>query len=101
MSTDPYQVLGVEKSVTADELQKAYRKLAKKLHPDLNPGNKSAEEKFKEVAAAYSLLSDLEKRASFDLGEIDASGAERQHQPFYRDFAWSWFGWQKYCTRTL
>ena len=44
-------------------------------------------EKFKEVAAAYSLLSDLEKRASFDLGEIDASGAERQHQPFYRDFA--------------
>ena len=87
MSTDPYQVLGVEKSVTADELQKKYRRLAKKLHPDLNPGNKSAEEKFKEVAAAYGLLSDVDRRASFDRGEIDASGAERQHQPFYRDFA--------------
>jgi DnaJ-class molecular chaperone len=69
-------------------LQKAYRALAKKLHPDLNPGNKQAEERFKEVAAAYDLLGDEKKRARFDSGEIDASGAERpQQRQYYRDFA--------------
>lgn len=87
MSSDPYQVLGVDKGVSQDDLQKAYRKLAKKLHPDLNPGDKAAEERFKEVAGAYDLLSDPDKRARFDRGEIDASGAERPPQSFYRDFA--------------
>jgi len=87
LSSDPYQVLGVEKGVSQDDLQKAYRKLAKKLHPDLNPGDKAAEERFKEVAGAYDLLSDPDKRARFDRGEIDASGAERPPQGFYRDFA--------------
>jgi DnaJ-class molecular chaperone len=87
LSSDPYQVLGVEKGVSQDDLQKAYRKLAKKLHPDLNPGDKAAEERFKDVAAAYDLLSDPDKRARFDRGEIDASGAERPQQNFYRDFA--------------
>jgi DnaJ-class molecular chaperone len=84
---DPYQVLGVDRMASSAEMQKAYRKLAKKLHPDLNPGDKSAEEKFKEVAAAYDLLSDPEKRKRFDNGEIDATGAERPQHQFYRDFA--------------
>ena len=87
MSADPYQLLGVKREASQEEIQKAYRKLAKKLHPDLNPGNKKAEETFKEVSAAYDLLSDADKRARFDRGEIDASGAERPRQRYYRDFA--------------
>ena len=84
---DPYDVLGVDRTASAADMQKAYRKLAKKLHPDLNPGDKTAEEKFKEVATAYDLLSDPEKRKRFDNGEIDATGAERPQHQFYRDFA--------------
>lgn len=87
MAADPYATLGVKKDATPDDIQKAYRRLAKKLHPDLNPGNKTAEEKFKEVSAAYDMLSDPEKRARFDRGEIDASGTERPRQQYYRDFA--------------
>ena len=87
MAADPYQTLGVKKDASQDAIQKAYRRLAKKLHPDLNPGNKQAEEKFKEVSAAYDLLGDPQKRARFDRGEIDASGAERPRQSYYRDFA--------------
>jgi DnaJ-class molecular chaperone len=87
LAADPYQVLGVKKDASQEDIQKAYRKLAKKLHPDLNPGNKKAEEEFKQVAAANDLLSDPEKRARFDRGEIDASGAERPQQRYYRDFA--------------
>ncbi len=83
----PYEVLGVAATASAAEIQSAYRKLAKKLHPDLNPGDKAAEEKFKEVAGAYDLLSDAEKRKRFDNGEIDASGAERPQHNFYRDYA--------------
>ncbi len=84
---DPYEVLGVARNASASDIQKAYRTLAKKLHPDLNPGDKSAEEKFKEVTAAYDLLGDADKRKRFDSGEIDASGAERPKQQYYRDFA--------------
>jgi DnaJ-class molecular chaperone len=83
---DPYAILGVKREATADEIRSAYRQLAKKLHPDLNPGDKGAEEKFKEVAAAYDLLGDADKRARFDKGEIDASGAERPRERYYRDF---------------
>ncbi|WP_046862660.1 DnaJ C-terminal domain-containing protein [Microvirga massiliensis] len=86
MSDNPYDVLGVKVGASAEEIQKAYRRLAKKFHPDLNPGNKEAEEKFKSVSAAYDILGDPEKRARFDRGEIDASGAERPAQRFYRDF---------------
>jgi DnaJ-class molecular chaperone len=84
---DPYEVLGVDRSASPDDIRKSYRRLAKKLHPDLNPGNRAAEERFKEVSSAYELLSDAEKRARFDRGEIDATGAERPRQRFYRDFA--------------
>ena len=87
--TNPYEVLGVAPTASSADIQKAYRKLAKKLHPDLNPGDKAAEDKFKEVAGAYDLLGDAEKRKRFDDGEIDATGAERPQHHFYRDFATS------------
>jgi DnaJ-class molecular chaperone len=86
---NPYDVLGVAPTASSADIQKAYRKLAKKLHPDLNPGDKAAEEKFKEVTGAYDLLGDAEKRKRFDNGEIDAAGAERPQHHFYRDFAGS------------
>ena len=63
---DYYQVLGVDKSASADDIKKAYRKLAMKYHPDRNPGDKSAEEKFKEVGEAYEVLSDADKRSRYD-----------------------------------
>ncbi|QJE73287.1 DnaJ domain-containing protein [Aerophototrophica crusticola] len=84
---DPYLVLGVGRTATADDIKAAYRRLAKQYHPDLNPGRADIELKFKEVNAAYSLLSDPEKRARFDKGEIDASGAERPDRSFRRAYA--------------
>lgn len=84
--TDPYEILGLSKTATDDDIRKAYRKLAKKYHPDINPGKADAESRFKDISAAYSLLSDPGKRARFDRGEIDASGAETPRS-FYRGFA--------------
>jgi DnaJ-class molecular chaperone len=84
---DPYDVLGVDRSASLEDIRKAYRGLAKKLHPDLNPGNREAEARFKEVASAHDLLSDKEKRQRYDDGEIDATGAERPRQRFYKDYA--------------
>ena len=84
---DPYEVLGVGKTATKDEIRKAYRKLAKSLHPDLHPGDKASEERFKEVSSAYALLSDEAKRKRFDAGEIDAQGQERPEHSFYRAHA--------------
>jgi DnaJ-class molecular chaperone len=75
--TDPYAVLGVPQGASEDDIKKAYRRLAKKLHPDLSPGNRAYEQRFKEVTAAYDLLSDPAKRARFDSGEIDGAGGER------------------------
>ncbi|WP_225770082.1 DnaJ C-terminal domain-containing protein [Inquilinus sp. Marseille-Q2685] len=76
---DPYAVLGVPRTASEDEIRRAYRKLAKKHHPDLNHGDARAEERFKAVSSAYDLLSDAEKRRRFDAGEIDANGAERAY----------------------
>jgi DnaJ-class molecular chaperone len=87
VAKDPYETLGVARTAKPEEIRKAYRKLAKTLHPDLNPGDRSAEARFKEVAAAYDLLSDPEKRRRFDAGEIDAEGQERPRGPFFRDHA--------------
>jgi DnaJ-class molecular chaperone len=95
---DPYEILGVQQSDSAEDIQKAYRRLAKKLHPDLNPGNRESEEQFKKVASAYDLLSDLEKRARFDRGEIDGSGAERPQHEFYRDYAGAGPEYHPYAT---
>ena len=73
---DYYEILGVSKSASADEIKKAYRKLAIKYHPDKNPGDKSTEEKFKEAAEAYEILSDNDKRARYDqFGHAGAGGA--------------------------
>ena len=83
MARNPYEVLGVKPDVGEEKLRTAYRKLAKRYHPDLNPGNKEAEARFKEISAAYDILSDKDKRARFDRGEIDESGAERP-QPQHR-----------------
>jgi DnaJ-class molecular chaperone len=86
-ANDPYQILGVSRTASADELRKAFRKIAKTNHPDLNPGDKAAEERFKAANAAYDLLSDPEKRARFDRGEIDATGQEVPPRGYYRDYA--------------
>jgi DnaJ-class molecular chaperone len=77
MAKDPYEALGVARGASEAEIRSAYRKLAKRYHPDMNPGDKQAEERFKEASAAHALLSDPEKRARFDRGEIDAQGQEQ------------------------
>lgn len=84
---DPYEVLGVSRSATDKDIKDAFKKLARKFHPDLHPGDKAAEGRFKDISAANDLLKDKEKRRRFDAGEIDASGAERPQERFYRDFA--------------
>lgn len=79
--SDPYRVLGVAQTASDDEIKKAFRQLARKHHPDLNPNDKRAEEKFKEINSAYDFLSDPTKRGAFDRGEIDAKG-----QPMHRSW---------------
>ncbi len=77
LARDPYSVLGVGKSADAKAIRAAYRKLAKKHHPDINPGDAAAEEKFKATSAAFDIVGDKEKRAKYDRGEIDANGNQR------------------------
>jgi DnaJ-class molecular chaperone len=84
---DPYKVLGVARDATADEIRKAYRKLAKAHHPDLNPGNAKAEDRFKAASAANEILSDPAKRRQFDRGEIDGEGQEQARPPPYQQYA--------------
>ena len=71
---DPYATLGVQRGASEKDIKSAYRKLAKELHPDRNKDNPKAAERFSEVTKAYDLLSDKDKRARFDRGEIDADG---------------------------
>ena len=75
--SDLYRVLGVARSASAEEIKRAYRKLAKELHPDLNPDDPKVEQRFKEVSLAYSILGDADKRKLYDSGAIDAQGQER------------------------
>lgn len=88
--TDPYEILGVTRTATQAEIRKAFMRLAKKSHPDLHPGDKGAEARFKEINSANDIIGDVKKRARFDSGEIDASGNEVHRQPereFYRQHA--------------
>lgn len=99
---DLYKVLGVEKTATQDEIKKAFRKLAIQYHPDKNPGDAAAEEKFKEINAAYSVLGDEQKRAQYDTyGSADAYAHSSYGQGGYAGGAygagtagdpfWDWF----------
>ncbi|HZI01112.1 MAG TPA: molecular chaperone DnaJ, partial [Flavisolibacter sp.] len=92
---DYYEILGVSKSASADEIKKAYRKVAMQYHPDRNPGDKTAEEKFKEAAEAYEILSDQDKRAQYDryghAGVSSAAGRGGGHQNM-EDIFGSFFG---------
>src|SRR5256714_14197883 len=75
MPRDPYEVLGVARTASEDEIKKAYRKLARQFHPDRNPGDKQAESKFKEVQEAYDILADKNKRSQYDrFGRVGPDG---------------------------
>ncbi|MBN1366169.1 MAG: DnaJ domain-containing protein [Syntrophaceae bacterium] len=87
MAEDYYQVLGVDKKASVDEIKKAYRKLALKWHPDKNPNNKSAEEKFKKISEAYAVLSDAEKRQQYDqFGSADQFRQQYSQEDIFRNF---------------
>ncbi|MGD0278866.1 MAG: DnaJ C-terminal domain-containing protein [Smithella sp.] len=87
MAEDYYQVLGIDKKASADEIKKAYRKLALKWHPDKNPNNKGAEEKFKKISEAYAVLSDTEKRQQYDqFGSADQYRQQYSQEDIFRNF---------------
>jgi DnaJ-class molecular chaperone len=78
MAEDPYSVLGVQRTATDDEIRRAFRRLAKELHPDVNPNNPVASERFKRVTAAYEVVGDPAQRQAYDRGEIDETGEPRR-----------------------
>jgi DnaJ-class molecular chaperone len=85
---NPYDTLDVAPNASQEDIRRAYRKAAKETHPDLNPGKPHAEERFKEINAAYDIIGDAEKRKRYDAGEIDETGAGRQpERHFYREYA--------------
>jgi len=87
MAEDYYQILGVDKKASVDEIKKAYRKLAVKWHPDKNPNNKAAEEKFKKISEAYAVLSDSQKRQQYDtFGSADQFRQQYSQEDIFRGF---------------
>ncbi len=109
-----YDILGVSKNATADEIKKAYRTLAFKYHPDRNQGNAEAEEKFKQISAAYDVLGDEAKRRQYDMGSYSNSystaGSQTQQQyqrqyqytysnPFGEENFWEWFNGAQFRSR--
>src|SRR5512134_3223516 len=87
---DYYQTLGVSRSAGAEDIRKAYRKLAMQYHPDRNPGDKSAEERFKEINEAYQVLNDPQKRSHYD--QLGSAYSNWQRRGGQGDFDWSqWF----------
>ena len=84
---DPYELLGVPKDADHKAIKRAYRRLARETHPDLHPGDKTAENRFKDIHGAYELLKDQAKRAAFDRGEIDADGESLRPKSYYRTWA--------------
>lgn len=86
MSTDYYKILGLDKNASADDIKKSYRKLAVKYHPDKNPGNKEAEEKFKKMSEAYAVLSDPEKRKQYDNYGADGFSQHYSQEEIFRGF---------------
>ena len=109
-----YEILGVSKNATADEIKKAYRTLAFKYHPDRNQGNAAAEEKFKQISAAYDVLGDEAKRRQYDMGystgSYSTSGSQTQQQyqrqyqytyqnPFGEENFWEWFNGAQFRSR--
>src|SRR5258706_8198433 len=114
---DPYEVLGVSKGASPEDIKKAYRKLAKKLHPDSNKKDPKAADKFAELNSAHEIVGDADKRKAFDRGEIDAEGKPRFHgfegfggrpggNPFggregnFESFTWGQDGFRRTTTRS-
>lgn len=87
---DYYEILGVSKTATADEIKKAYRKLAMKYHPDKNPGDAAAEEMFKKVTSAYDVLGDEEKRRQYDAGAYSTNGSYTSNDTGYKQYTYTY-----------
>ena len=85
MTEDYYKILGIEKGVDQEEVKKAYRKLAMKSHPDKNPNNRDAEEKFKKISEAYAVLSDAEKRKQYDTYGSDQFSQRYSQEDIFRN----------------
>ena len=95
MADDYYKTLGVEKNADPEAIKKAYRKLALKYHPDRNPGNHEAEEKFKKISEAYAVLSDPEKRKQYESFGSDQFSRQYSQEDIFRNFDFAGYGFRR------